>query len=396
MLCLDNSEFMRNSDYAPSRLQAQKDAVNLLCSRHIGADGTGGSNAESTIGLLTMAGACVDVRAAPSRNRNLLYQAVDGIPIKGSSQIVKGVKIAQLALKHGIETKGVKRVVVFVGSPIQDNQRALKKVGKHLRRNNVSVDAVMMGDFPENEAKLRALVDTARTEDGPPCELMTIPPGVRPVDVLRRTHLCGGAATGAAAAAAATATGTATGGATTGTTSGSNFEEYGGFDPSVDPEMAQAMKMSMMEERARMEKAMEESKKDAGVVEADDPGETEEEMLAKALELSMAAAAEAPVSDIAVSDDNTPPAKKSRKEPVSSDASATEATGDESAGAAAAASAAATDVDADGDLDLGDPAALAMLLSGVGVGADDPLIQAALEQINEDADSADGDDQKTE
>lgn len=384
MLCLDNSEFMRNSDYAPSRLQAQKDAVNLLCSRHIGADGTGGSNAESTIGLLTMAGACVDVRAAPSRNRNLLYQAVDGIPIKGSSQVVKGVKIAQLALKHGIETKGVKRVVVFVGSPIQDNQRALKKVGKHLRRNNVSVDAVMMGDFPENEAKLRALVDTARTEDGPPCELMTIPPGVRPVDVLRRTHLCGGAATGAAAAAAATATGAATGGATTGTTSGSNFEEYGGFDPSVDPEMAQAMKMSMMEERARMEKAMEESKKDAGVVEADDPGETEEEMLAKALELSMAAAAEAPVSDIAVSD--TPPAKKSRTEP------ATEATSDESA----AASAAATDVDADGDLDLGDPAALAMLLSGVGVGADDPLIQAALEQINEDADSADGDDQKTE
>lgn len=38
----------------------------------------------------------MDVRAAPSRNRNLLYQAVDGIPIKGSSQIVKGVKIAQV------------------------------------------------------------------------------------------------------------------------------------------------------------------------------------------------------------------------------------------------------------------------------------------------------------
>jgi len=56
MLCMDNSEYMRNSDYAPSRLQAQKDAVNLLCSRHIGADGAGGTNAESTIGLLTMAG----------------------------------------------------------------------------------------------------------------------------------------------------------------------------------------------------------------------------------------------------------------------------------------------------------------------------------------------------
>ena len=26
----------------------------------------------------------------------------------------------------------------------------------------------MMGDFPDNEVKLKALVDTARTEDGPP------------------------------------------------------------------------------------------------------------------------------------------------------------------------------------------------------------------------------------
>jgi len=395
MLCMDNSEYMRNSDYAPSRLQAQKDAVNLLCSRHIGADGAGGTNAESTIGLLTMAGKCVDVRAAPSRNRNLLYQAADGIPLKGSAQIVKAVKIAQLALKHGIETKGIKRVVVFVGSPVQDTAKALKKVGKHLRRNNVSVDAVMMGDFPDNEVKLKALVDTARTEDGPPCELVTIPPGVRPVDVLRRTHLCGGSSTGAAAAAAAT--GGSSGPA--GTTGGGNFDQYGGFDPSVDPEMAQAMQMSMMEERARMEKAIEESKKDAHVV--DDEDETEEEMLAKALELSRMAV-EAPVMDSAAAigstsadstdADSTPPAKKSRKEPVTSDVSATQTASDDSAVTADA-----------GDLDLNDPAALAMLLNDVGVGADDPLIQAALEQINEDPDNAaDGDnadeggDQKTE
>ena len=66
-------------------------------------------------------------------------------------------------------------------------------------------------------------------------ELVTIPPGVRPVDVLRRTHLCGGSSTGAAAAAAAT--GGSSGAA--GTTGGGNFDQYGGFDPSVDPEMAQ-------------------------------------------------------------------------------------------------------------------------------------------------------------
>lgn len=163
--------------------------------------------------------------------------------------------------------------------------------------------------------------------------------------------------------------------------------------------MAQAMKMSMMEERARMEKAIEESKKDANVV--DDEDETEEEMLAKALELSRMAI-EPPVADSAAAADSTsanstdadsvPPAKKSRQEPVTSDISATQTASDDSAAMADA-----------GDLDLNDPAALAMLLSGVGVGADDPLIQAALEQINEDPDKAEegdnadeGGDQKTE
>lgn len=31
MICVDNSEWMRNGDYSPSRFQAQADAVNLIC-----------------------------------------------------------------------------------------------------------------------------------------------------------------------------------------------------------------------------------------------------------------------------------------------------------------------------------------------------------------------------
>lgn len=29
-LCVDNSDYMRNGDFAPSRMEAQQDAVNLL------------------------------------------------------------------------------------------------------------------------------------------------------------------------------------------------------------------------------------------------------------------------------------------------------------------------------------------------------------------------------
>ena len=31
MICIDNSEWMRNGDYSPSRFQAQEDAINLIC-----------------------------------------------------------------------------------------------------------------------------------------------------------------------------------------------------------------------------------------------------------------------------------------------------------------------------------------------------------------------------
>lgn len=53
MLCLDNSEYMRNGDYTPSRISAQKDAASVLCNEKVH------SNPENTVGLLTMAGASV-------------------------------------------------------------------------------------------------------------------------------------------------------------------------------------------------------------------------------------------------------------------------------------------------------------------------------------------------
>ena len=31
MVCMDNSEWMRNGDYTPTRFQAQADAINLIC-----------------------------------------------------------------------------------------------------------------------------------------------------------------------------------------------------------------------------------------------------------------------------------------------------------------------------------------------------------------------------
>lgn len=44
----DNSDYQRNGDYFPTRLNAQKDGINLVCLTKIR------SNPENNVGLLTL------------------------------------------------------------------------------------------------------------------------------------------------------------------------------------------------------------------------------------------------------------------------------------------------------------------------------------------------------
>lgn len=50
MLIIDNSEYMRNGDYQPTRFEAQADAVNVVFQTKTD------SNPENTVGIMTMAG----------------------------------------------------------------------------------------------------------------------------------------------------------------------------------------------------------------------------------------------------------------------------------------------------------------------------------------------------
>lgn len=50
MMIIDNSEYMRNGDYHPSRFDAQADAVNAVFNTKID------SNPENSVGIMTMAG----------------------------------------------------------------------------------------------------------------------------------------------------------------------------------------------------------------------------------------------------------------------------------------------------------------------------------------------------
>jgi len=278
MIIVDNSEFMRNGDYIPTRLEAQQDAANLL----VGAKTQ--SHPESTVGIA----AGTELLVSPTEDVGKLLGAVHDLQIsrkgacfgvtvnvalnstassmkgkkKDSADVAAAIQVASLALKHRKNKNGTQRIVLFVGSPLEGiESRALAKAGRQLKKNNVSIDVVAMGELEANEEKLKELVDAANgrpsvegddTERS--CHLVTIPAGVLPSDVLASSPIVHGGSGGSAFAASAAAGAGGDFGAAGASGAGNNFADFGGVDPNMDPELAMALRVSMEEERARQER----------------------------------------------------------------------------------------------------------------------------------------------
>ncbi|GMY05465.1 26S proteasome non-ATPase regulatory subunit 4 homolog [Fagus crenata] len=300
MICVDNSEWMRNGDYSPSRFQAQSDAVNLISGAKTQA------NPENTVGILTMAGKGVRVLATPTsdlgkilacmhevdlRHGILLvwsfivmqrwwelgrscyeialtvreaYSLVSegvklfrfqflktafvriGLEMGGETNIAAAIQVAQLALKHRQNKHQQQRIIVFAGSPVKYDIKMLEMIGKKLKKNSVALDIVDFGEEDDGKPeKLEALLAAVNNNDS--SHIVHIPSGANALsDVLISTPVFTGDGEGGSGFAAAAAAAAASVGA-----SGFDFD----VDPNIDPELALALRVSLEEERARQEAA---------------------------------------------------------------------------------------------------------------------------------------------
>ncbi|KAJ3682589.1 hypothetical protein LUZ60_015162 [Juncus effusus] len=300
MICLDNSEWMRNGDYTPNRFQAQADAVNLIC----GAKTT--SNPENTVGVMTMAGKGVRVLVTPTPDLGKILATMHGLEIGGEPNLTAAIQVAQLALKHRQNKRQQQRIIVFVGSPIKHEKKVLETIGKKLKKNNVSLDIVDFGESDdEKPEKLEALVNAVNNSDS--SHIVHVPAGEHALsDILISTPIFTGEEGGSGFAASAAAAA-----ATAGTMGGFDF----GVDPNVDPELALALRVSMEEERARQEaaakKAAEDGKDDKGASTSKDvvmgenhdskPSQDDEAILLQQA-LAMSMDEDKPASDITATD----------------------------------------------------------------------------------------------
>ncbi|KAI9228297.1 MAG: hypothetical protein DHS80DRAFT_27313 [Piptocephalis tieghemiana] len=269
MILMDNTPWMRNGDYTPSRVEAQGDAVNMLFSHKIN------DNPESAVGLLTTTSPSgfPEVLVTLTRDtgkilsglhKTHLVSSTSASPQQAQTQasplttkgFMGGLQVAWLSLKHRQNRNLRQRVIAFVGSPIEEEERALVQLGKRLKKNSVSVDIISFGEHEINEAKLQAFLNAVNNNDS--SHLVIIPPGPHLLsDKIRSSAIVRGEE------------------AEEGGMGGGGEEFEFGVDPSVDPELALALRMSMEEERARQEAAS--SKKEGGGEGAKVAGEGEGE-----------------------------------------------------------------------------------------------------------------------
>mmetsp|Transcript_37991 Transcript_37991/g.45834 ORF Transcript_37991/g.45834 Transcript_37991/m.45834 type:complete len:410 (+) Transcript_37991:99-1328(+) len=257
MVCVDNSEWMRNGDFLPTRFQAQADAINFL------AGAKTQQHPENTVGVLSLAGKVPRVLVTPTQDLGKVLGAMHGLTMEGEVNFSNGVQVAQLALKHRQNKNQRQRIVLFAGSPIEAEQDALIKIGKKLKKNNVAVDIVSFGDQDEGkQEKLEAFHGAVNSSDN--SHLVIVPQGAVLADFLLSSPVFTGeeGSSEFAASAAAGAAGAAGGSAAV----GGDFEF--GVDPNVDPELALALRVSMEEERARQEAKSKETGEASGSGEA--------------------------------------------------------------------------------------------------------------------------------
>lgn len=227
MICFDNSDYQRNGDYFPSRIHVQKDGVNLVCHTKLR------SNPENNVGLLTLANT-VEVLATLTSDVGRILSKMHLVQPTGNINLVTGVRIAHLVLKHRQGKNHKMRIVVFVGSPIKADEQDLTKLAKRLKKEKVNVDIVNFGDHEGNNELLTNFINVLNGKDGTGSHLITVPRGSALSEALISSPIIQGE-DGLGAAGI----------------SGAGFEF--GVDPNEDPELALALRVSMEEQRQRQE-----------------------------------------------------------------------------------------------------------------------------------------------
>ncbi|KAE9555692.1 hypothetical protein FO519_001044 [Halicephalobus sp. NKZ332] len=280
MICIDNSEFMRNGDLTPTRLQCEQEAANMVTMCKLR------SNPENAVGLLSMADD-VKVLSTMTQEDRKLFCKLHEVEYAGTAKIVPAIKVAHLALKHRQNRNHKMRIILFIGSPVEGVEDSeFVKLAKKLKKEKVNVDIVCFGEATEESSVFESFVNTLNGQDGTGSNLIVVGGGNNLREALALSPIC-----------------RADGGTGAPLVNPGAFDF--GMDGEEDPELALALRVSLEEQRARQRQENGEAEPEAGgsaggsssvaasvaaplSLESVDPAAmTEEEQIQLALRMSM-------------------------------------------------------------------------------------------------------------
>jgi 26S proteasome regulatory subunit N10 len=148
-LRIDNSEYSRNGDYPPSRLEAQIEAAQYLFSTRRN------SNIENSTALMCTSPPTLLV-SLTSGDVGRFSAALSSIKIAPSADksgmakddLDSALRIASLALKHRQNINQKQRIIIFVASPLNENPTKVpEELLKSLKKNGISLNFISIGNL---------------------------------------------------------------------------------------------------------------------------------------------------------------------------------------------------------------------------------------------------------
>lgn len=117
------------------------------------------------MGILSMAGKRVETPVTLTNDVSKLLKCFREIKVSGDSDFITACNIAMLVLKHRQNKNQKQRILLFVASPITHKNDDIVMLGKKLRKNNVAIDVISLGNIDTNREAVNLLVSTANNSN---------------------------------------------------------------------------------------------------------------------------------------------------------------------------------------------------------------------------------------
>ncbi|KAH0789885.1 26S proteasome non-ATPase regulatory subunit 4 [Histomonas meleagridis] len=160
VILIDNSLYSINSDFIPTRLEAQKLTVERYSQYLLDR------NPESQIAIGTFAGREVGIRLSFTNNIQRILDCMRFITSDGKTSLLKGIRTSVLALKHCNDEIKNRRVLTFIHSPYEISSEFVDKTihTKAKLSSKIHFDFVVFGQTISSNDLLKKLATKTGSE----------------------------------------------------------------------------------------------------------------------------------------------------------------------------------------------------------------------------------------